>query len=426
MIEGLGYELHDGTEVVFETPNDGHSHFFGYYDKTPLNRSGDKLLSHRVSFDGRPVTAEDVAEVGYWDLDEEEFVKVGETQAFNWQQGSMLQWLPPDREKNIIYNIRDGDSFKSLIVDIESGENRVLPRPIYAIHPSGTFALCANFERFYYCRPGYNYSGVRNPKWDTPIHDEDGIYRMDLGTGETKQIISTREICEVRPKRGIKNRDNWLEHMMWNTSGNRFAFLHRWRTPGGGHKTRLFTVNADGEDMFMYPDTGFYSHMGWKNEGVFTIWGAVPSFKTDAVNSIRRSSILEGLIKPFYRLIKIARPTVTEKVATATAFMNFRDKSNQFELLEPNLISDNGHNSWTYDERYMLTDTYSKDKIRYLNIYDAEANELIELGRFHSEYSDSVFRCDLHPRWGHQEELVSVDSAHQPKRQLLVLKPNIN
>ena len=77
------YELYDGFRVIYETPDDGHSYFFGYYDKSPLNRVNDKLLAHKVSFDGRNVQDGDVAEVGYFDLETNKFVKIDETLAWN-------------------------------------------------------------------------------------------------------------------------------------------------------------------------------------------------------------------------------------------------------------------------------------------------------------------------------------------------------
>jgi len=80
-----GYELYNNFKIYFETPDDGFSYFFGYYDKSPLNKSNTKLLAHRVSFDGRDVRDGDVAEVGYFDLATKDFHKIDETLAWNWQ-----------------------------------------------------------------------------------------------------------------------------------------------------------------------------------------------------------------------------------------------------------------------------------------------------------------------------------------------------
>ena len=124
---GSNFELYNDYRISFETPDDGYSYFFGYYDKSPLNISNDKLLAHRVSFDGRDVQDGDIAEVGYFNLLTGEFVKVDETLAWNWQQGSQLQWLPPEFDEEIIYNSIDSNQFILIIFNIHTGEKRVIP-----------------------------------------------------------------------------------------------------------------------------------------------------------------------------------------------------------------------------------------------------------------------------------------------------------
>ena len=73
------------------TPDDGYHYFFGYYDLPATDLSG-RHLCHRVSFMDRLPTAEDLAEIGY--LEDGRFVKIGETSAWNFQQGAMLQYHP--------------------------------------------------------------------------------------------------------------------------------------------------------------------------------------------------------------------------------------------------------------------------------------------------------------------------------------------
>ena len=40
--------------------------------------------------------AEDVVDIGFWNLDGGAYQVVAQTRTYNWQQGSQLQWLPPD------------------------------------------------------------------------------------------------------------------------------------------------------------------------------------------------------------------------------------------------------------------------------------------------------------------------------------------
>lgn len=418
--------MSDAVSIRFETPST-HSHFFGYYDKSPLDATGSRLLCHRADFDGRPITADDTATVGYWDLETERFVALGETAAFNWQQGAMLQWLPPDYESRVLYNDRADNSFVSVLVDTETGTERRFPRPIYAVHPSGEFALAANYERLYHCRPGYNYRGVDRQKWDRPMHEDDGIYRVDLDTGATEQILSTPEVCNVDSKPVFERRDNWLEHMLWNPSGTRFAFFHRWADGNGSHGTRLFTAAPDGSNLYMFPDTEFYSHMGWHTDDRFTIWTTKPSVSQRTVDTVQRSPTLKRLVRPVYRF---ARDRVlgdrAERALPRQMFVEFRDQSESFSTVGEGVIEENGHNTWSDDGRWMLTDTYAdEDATRRLFVWDDKRDRLHTLGTFETEYAGSVYRCDLHPRWNHDDDLIVVDSAHEPNRQMLVLEPDL-
>lgn len=416
------YDLTDDAAVVFETP-DTHSHFFGYYDKSPFDASGDRLLSHRVDFDGRPVEADDKATVGYWRLDDEQFVDLGTTRAFNWQQGSMLQWLPPTYDRRVIYNDRRDGEFISVIVGVETGDERVLDHPIYAVHPSGEFALGVNYERLYFCRPGYNYPGVERQKWDQPMHPKDGIYRVDLDTGERTQVVATTDVCEIDPKPVFADNHNWLEHAMWNPSGTRFAFFHRWTTDDGRFETRLYTADPDGTELFLFPDTGSYSHMDWRDDESFTIWGTRPSSYQESVRGIRDSELLRAVVAPVFRLLRdhIVGSDMNN-VLPGNTFLEFTDYSHEFDTLRPDLLDDDGHITWTPNRRWLLTDTYTdSDGYRSLFLLDDERGKRTELGQFASQYRESVYRCDLHPRWDRSYDRIVVDSAHRERRQLVVL-----
>ncbi len=416
--------LDERVQVVFQTEGESRN-FFGYYGMSPIDRSGNRLLAHQISFDGRGVLDTDTAAVGYWDLSSGSFTKVGSTRAFNLQQGAMLQWMPPDHEKRIVYNDIEGGRFVARVHDLATGDTRTLPHDIYAPHPSGTFALGSNNERLYFCRPGYNYSGVVNDKWNRPIHEEDGIFRIDMGSVSVDLIVSTRQIADIAPQRSRETLDNYLEIFVWNPSGTRFAFLHRWNDKQGGHTTRLFTAGADGSGIFMFPDSGFYSHMGWRNDEEFTIWGQLNPWGSRISSSVREHAPLRSLLKPPYDLLKsvISRGSLGRRMIPKTGYLKCRDLTGTTGILGEGLLTENGHNTWTRDGRWMLTDTYEDDQgYRSLLLYDSREGRLHRIGRFLSPFNRSVYRCDLHPRFDHSEKLVIIDSSHGGSgRQMSVL-----
>ncbi|HEX28910.1 TPA: hypothetical protein ENG04_02375, partial [Candidatus Poribacteria bacterium] len=91
-------------------------HFFGYYDKSPWDATGRYMLALEVDFMDRPPTPQDKAVVGLIDLEEDyRWRPLAETYAWNWQQGTMLQWLPSEPERKVIFNAREKDRFISVI-----------------------------------------------------------------------------------------------------------------------------------------------------------------------------------------------------------------------------------------------------------------------------------------------------------------------
>lgn len=414
MTTAADYHLAPGCRVVFRTPTT-HAHFYGYYYPSPLDTNCTRLLAHRVAFDGRDIGPDDEAEVGYFDLGTGHFHAVGRTNAFNWQQGSMLQWLPGSNGNEVIYNFRDGRrSFGSTVHDVITGSTRRFGLPIYALHPSGNSALCANFERLYFCRPGYNYQGVVNREWDVPVHPADGISTLEFGTGESRFLVSTSDVLSIAPRAGMHRENNWLEHMMWNPSGTRFAFLHRWATERA-HRTRLLCASTDGTDLRLFPDTCFYSHMSWRSPREFTVWTQPPTASGLAVRAVARSQWYRALLKPIYQRMKRLLPDSTPSAGAAVAaWIKYQDPSGNWDRLtkQPRMAQD-GHNSWTSDGRFMLTDTYEDENAyRRLLLYDSARDQVREIGRFLSRHNVSGFRCDLHPRWSPHEKWVIIDTSH--------------
>ena len=411
------------VRVVFATPPE-HSHFFGYYNQSPLNPEGRHLLAHRVSFDGRNVEASDQAEVGYFDLQDGSWHTLGVTRAFNWQQGAMLQWLGPDFPSRAIYNDQEGDRFVACVADVASGFRRTLPHAVYAVHPSGRSALGVRFERHYFCR-AYHYEGVRDDRWNVPIHPEDGILAIDLEAGEARLLLRTAAIASFDPTSAMTGVSHWLEHLMWNPSGTRFGFLHRY----GNHTsfaTRVFTADADGTRLFCLPGHTEYSftHMGWRDDSTFVNYAVKSKPLAKAYASILDSTNpLKAVVVRACRVLKriIPRDFVDRRRAES-GYALVRDRERVERLLSNGLLRRDGHPSWTRDGRYMLTDTYADETgYRHLLLYDATADRVHSAGRFFSPFNGGGYRCDLHPRFSRDEQKIIIDTAHTGRHQMLVL-----
>ena len=127
-------EIH--AERIFHSPESSH-YFFGYFGTPQVSADESKILALKCGFIDRMPGADDTAEVGWFDLNNPEcgFCRIGTTNAFNWQQGCMLQFLGPDFASRAIYNRFDGKRFVSQIFDLGTGESREAGPAVYGLFP---------------------------------------------------------------------------------------------------------------------------------------------------------------------------------------------------------------------------------------------------------------------------------------------------
>lgn len=363
-------------------------HYFGYYDKFPYDATGRYLLAMETDFMDRPPEPDDAARIGIVDLEGDgEFEPVAETYAWNWQQSTHLQWMPTAPDREIIYNIRQGDRYVACIHDVKSGKKRVLPRPIYAVSRSGKQAVSVNFSRIHACRPGYGYNGIPDP-WADDLHsDEDGIYLMDLETGEAEFIISLAQAAAIEPDETIEGGKHWFNHLQFSTDDSRFLFLHRWHytMPNGqlGRYTRLLTANPDGSDLYLLNKDDMTSHFDWKSGNEILAWAR------------------QFDIGDYYFL--------------------FTDQTDEVEIIGKDVLTCDGHCSYSPDGRFILTDTYPQggNHDRTLLLYENETGLRTDIGAFYSPPElQGEIRCDLHPRWNRDGTKVCFDSMHEGERQM--------
>ena len=99
-------------------------HWFGYYDKLQFDPTSRYVLGMEVDFQHRSPTGKDVITVGMVDLDDgDRWIPFGQSKAWNWQQGCMLQWLPGSKTQ-VLWNDRQGDRFVCHIYDIKTKQRR--------------------------------------------------------------------------------------------------------------------------------------------------------------------------------------------------------------------------------------------------------------------------------------------------------------
>ena len=358
-------------------------HWFGYYDKLQFDPAGRYALGMEVDFEGHSPRPDDVIKIGMIDLlDDDRWIELGQSRAWCWQQGCMLQWRPGSNTE-IVWNDRAGDHFVCHILDVQTRKKRTLPRAIYTISPDGRTALCADFSRLNEMCPGYGYAGVPDPYRGVPAPQDAGILRMDMETGEHEPIITLADVVKIPSSHEDFSRaKHYFNHHLFNTDGTRFVFLHRWLFDDAGmFSTRMMTAAPDGSDLRVVDDHGYSSHFIWRDPTHILVWSHHPSH--------------------------------------GRKFHLFEDGSPDVAIIGDGVVDANGHCSYMPDTDWILNDTYPDDNgDMQLYLYHVPTERKIKLGRFHSPAAynppveDEEWRCDLHPRFSPDGRGVVIDSAH--------------
>ena len=355
-------------------------HWFGYYDKWQIDPTCTYALGMEVDFEHRSPTADDTITLGIIDMaNGDTWTEIADTRAWCWQQGCMLQWIPGS-ETNIIWNDREDDTFISRIHNIKTGHTHTLPQAIYTLSPNGKTAIGADFRRINHMRPGYGYAGIPDPNHNILAPKDAGIYTIDLETGESNLIVTIADVAAIPyPHGDISEARHYFNHLLFNTDGTRFTFLHRWRFGEGGFHTRMLTANTDGSKIHVVDDYGKMSHFIWRDPHSILGWAYHPSHQNK-----------------FY------------------LYNDLTDDDPAF--IGSNVMTVNGHCTYLPDSAWILNDTYpSKDnrnQVPYL--YHVKTGKRTNLGIFPSpEPYTGEWRCDLHPRYSPNGQFVIIDSAHE-------------
>lgn len=375
-------------------------HWFGYYDKHEFDPSGRFVLANQVDFEGRSPTPNDKIKVGYVDLEQNDlWTEVGSSSAWGWQQGCMLQWVG-QTGRQIMWNDRMEGRFVCHLLDLDSGSRRTINRPIYTLSADGRIGLSLNFSRLDNLRPGYGYEGVEDPNVAKHAPDDDGIWSVDLATGDSQLIFSYAQAAAITWPDGDRRESAWhyFNHLLLNPSGTRFICLHRYRPQfdpktksfEGNFVTRMFTVNIDGSDPFVLDPSGQTSHFIWKNDAVVTMW--------------------------------------TQPLGLPNGFYEMTDRGGQppIRRVGEQKMPVNGHNTYLpppYDQ-WILNDCYPDGKTlrQTVYLYHPQTDRRIDLGHFPSPKAyRNEWRCDTHPRASRDGRWVAIDSPHDGGRQVYLL-----
>lgn len=367
-------------EIIESNP--AHDSFFGYYDKSPVNIDGDHVVYHSSKYSTYKKPNSDIPiEITLQKLSTGKVLLNIPSYAYNWQQGCRTQWLNADF---FIFNDFDAvhQRYIARVWSLSSlKEVKTFDSPVQDSYQTDYF-LSLNYRRIISLRPDYGYRNLSTmKKGELKNKDNDGIWKIDYGSGETALFASFLSICAVSYKNEFDSAIHKVNHIMISPNGKKFIFLHRYYT-GQRRFDRLLLADSYTAEMKVLADYEMVSHCSWINDETILGYLRGPN-KKDA-----------------YWLIDINTGNFTSAVG---------GKLDQYGDGHPYV-----HGDW------FVTDTYpDKARIQHLFLGNLKTNDTKEIGDFfHGFKYSGEARCDLHPRMSPDGKWAFIDSVFSGHRKL--------
>jgi hypothetical protein len=386
--EGIPVVFPEITGPIQITGNEKEHLFASYYGINSFNRS--QQYATVLETDIRYALPDETqpATLGLVELNTKKFIPLTETRAWNFQQGCMAHWLATSPDSLIIYNdLRDG-RYVSVIMNVHTKkEIKTIPFPVSAVSPTGKEAASLNFSRLRITRPDYGYGGNgQDPRVDIPLPADDGLFLINLETGESRLLVSLAQVKDLIPP--IKEGSiGWFNHTLFSRDGSKIFWLSR-QMDGNTRITTSFTVNRDGTDLRRcFPDNWAGSHFDWLNG-----------------NELMVTANYDG--KQYAHVLF----TVGQK---------------NYKRLGNGLLDYDGHGTFSPDQKWMVTDTYPSTGLREQKIYlmDMKTETVKSLGRFlHPAEFSGFWRCDIHCRWSPNGDIIGFNSTNSGSRQVYIFR----
>ena len=277
--EALGTESGTlGLEVEQVTSGPKH-HFFGYIGQSltvPWSGDGRYIVALRTAFHDHMPEPGEAADVVLIDTQRgNRVVRVDRSRAWNFQQGTMFYWNPASPEKQFFFNDRDPRTQRvfTVLYDIELHrrvrEYRFDDVPVAngGVCPKGGFFLAINYGRMARLRPVTGYPGLADPTARIAAPDNDGIFRVDVDSGQRNLLVSFRQLRDLlqNEHEKIDEVGFYINHSLCSRSGEIVYFYARARL---GDKTMAVnvpcSVGTDGTGLTSHEYIG--GHPEWAQD----------------------------------------------------------------------------------------------------------------------------------------------------------------
>lgn len=265
---GNGWVEEPSFELKIEQITSGTKHhFFGYIGQCqtiPWNASDRYILGLEIEHIDRMPTPDEAAVIILVDTHQNnKIIRLDKTHAWNPQQGTMFYWNPLAAEMQFIFNDRDVQTGRVFAVLYDIGKSKRIKefRDDQAPIGNGGFAqnggafLGINYGRLARLRAVTGYPETLDWSKQDNAPDNDGIFVVDIETGARRLLVSYHQLAEKLrlDHPDIDNSPLFLNHTLWNRTGDRVYFFARanW---GKGNKERRkintpFSIHIDGTGL---------------------------------------------------------------------------------------------------------------------------------------------------------------------------------
>lgn len=362
--------------------------FCGYFDIDPQNpNDSDQFLVHILPVGAK--NGQDETGIGLVNIKTRKVTQIAETKAWCWQMGARLRW--GRKTGNIFFNSYDEDGYCCKILDPNKGQVvQRIPDALYDISDDEKFGLTVDFERLQRLRPGYGYCCSNKTDQLKPAPEDDGLFIVDLVTGQKRLLVSLKKLSELYPEPSAGH--NYINHVSISPDGNNAIFFHIWTCKERpGWKANLCNINIETGEVKYLEKRDQVSHYDWKNNR-------------------------EVLI------------TAVNKTTGMCDYRIYNLDTGRKEILPCDHLCQDGHPVYSSHFSGFYSDTYPDEKGFQTLFKYSDAIGYEPLASFYADprmYGEK--RCDLHPHYFKNTESVAVDSTFSGRRrQVCVFKLSKN
>ena len=367
------------------------------------------MLVLETDLNGRLPEAGERCTLGVVDLEDgNRFIPFTTTACWNFQEAAMAFWID---DETVLFNDVRGGRFSTVVMKWRTGEEvRVLPMPVSAVSEDRTWAVSVNYARLSLLRPDYGYAGPgQDPRETVTWPEDDGLWTMDLVTGETKLILSVAATRSLQPEpKAVSGKPGrplaYHCHTVISKDGAKIFFLARsvdWFDKVT-HKipywnTTAFTVNRDGTELRRcFKDGWAGSHFNWAPDGshkmlVTATWNE----RNDPEIAGRVWSLVEFEV----------------------------GKEDEVRRIGKGVLDTDWHCVYSPDGKFMSGEGYwNKYNERSWVLVRLSDGMTMPMGSFYvpEAYRGGYWRCDLHARYRPDGRQIAFNSVHEGSRQVYV------